>query len=34
MIAAEARELGLIPDDTPKFTDADELVAFLDGPKA
>ena len=34
MIAAEARELGLIPDDTPKFTDADELVAFLDGPEA
>ena len=34
MIAAEAKELGLIPDDTPKFTDTDELAAFLDGPKA
>ena len=34
MIAAEAKELGLIPDDAPGFTDADELVAFLDGPKA
>ena len=30
MIAAETRELGLIPDDTPGFTDANELVAFLD----
>lgn len=25
------RTLGLIPDDTPGFTDADELVAFLNG---
>ena len=30
MIEAEARELGLIPDDTPSFKDADAIMAFLE----
>ena len=30
MVAAEARELGIIPDDTPAFTDVDDLLAYLD----
>ena len=30
MVAAEARELGIIPDDTPTFTDVDDLLAYLD----
>ncbi len=34
MIEAEARELGLLPDDTPRFTDANELIAFLEDPEA
>lgn len=31
MIAAEAKSLGLIPDDASSFRDADALEAFLDG---
>lgn len=30
MIAAEAKSLGLIPDDAPSFRDGDSLIAFLD----
>lgn len=30
LVAAEAKELGLIPDDAIVFSDADELMAFLD----
>lgn len=30
MVAAEARELGIIPDDTPAFSDVDNLLAYLD----
>ena len=30
LVAAEAKALGLIPDDAPGFTDADELISFLD----
>ena len=30
MVLAEARELGVAPDDTPGFDDADGLVAFLE----
>lgn len=29
MVEAEARDLGIIPDDSPSFTDADALVASL-----
>lgn len=31
LVAAEAKELGLIADDAPAFSDADELMAFLEG---
>lgn len=31
LVAAEAKQLGLIPDDSASFDDADELMAFLDG---
>ncbi len=31
LVAAEAKELGLIPDDAPAFDTADSLMAFLDG---
>ena len=34
LVAAEAKAMGLIPDDAPGFTDAEELVAFLDGDEA
>lgn len=34
MVAAEARELGIIPDDTPTFTDVDDLLAYLDEAQA
>ena len=30
MVLAEARELGILPDDCPSFDDADDLMAFLD----
>ncbi len=30
LVAAEAKELGLIPDDSSAFEDADELMAFLE----
>lgn len=30
MVAAEARELGLIPDETPTFDNVDDLLAYLD----
>lgn len=30
LVAAEAKELGLIPDDSKSFRDVDELMAFLD----
>ena len=30
MVAAEARELGLIPDDSPTFTNASDLINYLD----
>lgn len=30
MVEAEAKELGLLPDDAPTFSDADELLAYLD----
>lgn len=30
MIEAEAKAIGLIPDDAPGFTDVDGLIAFLD----
>lgn len=30
LIAAEAKELGLIPDDAEIFNDADRLMAFLE----
>ncbi|MEG2533614.1 MAG: hypothetical protein RSB04_11445 [Gordonibacter sp.] len=30
LVAAEAKELGLIPDDSAYFNDIDELMAFLD----
>ena len=31
MIAAEAKEYGLIDDDSPSFTTADEVINWLDG---
>lgn len=31
MVLAEAKAMGLVPDDSPAFTDADELMAFLEG---
>ena len=31
LVAAEAKQLGLLPDDAAVFADADELMAFLDG---
>ena len=31
LVEAEARELGLLPDDTPSFTDVDSLMSYLDG---
>ena len=31
LVAAEAKELGLIPDDAQAFDTADSLMAFLDG---
>lgn len=31
MEEAEAKELGLVPDDAPGFWDAEGLMAFLDG---
>lgn len=31
MEEAEAKALGLIPDDAPGFRDTEELMAFLDG---
>lgn len=30
MVLAEAKELGLIPDDSPVFTDVDKMMAYLD----
>lgn len=30
MVIAEAHELGILPDDSPSFNDADELISFLD----
>lgn len=30
MVEAEARELGIIPDDSPSFTDVGELIAYLE----
>ncbi len=30
LVEAEAKALGLIPDDSPAFTNADDLMAFLD----
>ncbi len=30
MVAAEARELGLIPNETPTFDNVDDLLAYLD----
>ncbi len=30
MIEARAKESGLIPDDTPSFTNVDELMRYLD----
>lgn len=30
MIAAEAKSLGLIPDDEPSFHDSNSLITFLD----
>ena len=30
LVAAEAKELGLIPDDAPAFADVDGLMAFLE----
>lgn len=30
LVAAEAKELGLIPDDSPVFNDIDKLIAYLD----
>ncbi|MFD1470912.1 type II toxin-antitoxin system RelB/DinJ family antitoxin [Companilactobacillus mishanensis] len=29
MVEAEAKELGIIPDDTPEFTDVEELKKYL-----
>ena len=29
MVEAEARELGIIPDDSPSFTNSDDLIASL-----
>ena len=31
MILAEAKELGLIPDDSPRFSNVDDMMEFLDG---
>lgn len=33
LVAAEARALGLIPDDSPAFADADGLMEFLEGDR-
>ena len=30
MVIAEAHELGILPDDSPSFNNADELMSFLD----
>ena len=30
MVAVEAKELGLIPDDSPVFTDVTAMLAYLD----
>ena len=30
IVIAEAHELGILPDDSPSFNDADELMSFLD----
>lgn len=30
MITAEAKELGIIPDDSPRFSNADDAMTFLD----
>lgn len=30
LVEAEAKELGILPDDSPSFTDMDDLKAFLD----
>ena len=30
MVIAEAHELGILPDDSPSFNNADELISFLD----
>lgn len=30
MVAAEAKALGLIPDDSPSFSDVDSVMAYLD----
>ena len=30
MVIAEARELGILPDDSPSFDNVDELMSFLD----
>ena len=31
MILAEAKELGLRPDDSPRFSNVDDMMEFLDG---
>ena len=31
MVLAEAKAMGLLEDDSPSFSDADDLMAFLDG---
>ena len=31
MILAEAKELGLIPDNSPRFSNVDDMMEFLDG---
>ncbi|WP_204120548.1 MULTISPECIES: type II toxin-antitoxin system RelB/DinJ family antitoxin [Levilactobacillus] len=30
MVLAEAKELGLVPDDAPVFTDVDKMMSYLD----
>lgn len=30
MVLAEAKELGLVPEDSPLFTDVDKMMAYLD----
>lgn len=33
LVEAEAKALGLIPDDAPAFTRSDDMVAFLEGDR-